>query len=269
MSDEGAGFGAASGQDAAQVDFLAAGRRAIDICRRNKGLRNIEPGEYEVILSADAVADMLGTMGYMAFNGLAVTEGRSMLSGHIGEKLFGENIDIWDDGLTPAGFPLPFDFEGSPRQKLHLVDHGVVKDIPFDRTTAARAGTSTTGHALPPPNSFGPIPLHLAMNGGPATMEEMIRSTKKGLLVTRFHYINIVHPGKGIWTGMTRDGTFYIEDGQVKYPVRNLRFTQSMGQALNHVDMLGRTVLVGGELGSIVAPPAKIAGWNFTGATEH
>ena len=179
-------------------------------------------------------------------------------------------MTIVDDGHDPAGLPLWFDFEGVAKQRVELVDRGVCTGIVYDAQTAARAGVASTGHGLPAPNAWGPFPLNMIMEPGGTSRDDLIGGLDRGLLVTRFHYTNPVHPKLAIVTGMTRDGTFLVEGGKIVGPVKNLRYTQS------YLTALGGTVAVARErktlrgfLGGVVVPAVRIDGWTFTGGTEH
>lgn len=272
MSDDSSGYAADAAQNVTDLDPAEIGRIAMDKAIRSKNPISIEPGAYTVILEEDAVATMIFFLGYLGFNALAVQEGRSFMSGHIGEKVAGDNITIWDDGFDPRGVVLPFDFEGVPKQKVMLIEGGFARNAVYDSATAAREpGKSSTGHGLPAPNTMGPIPINLLMKPGTATKEEMIASTERGIWVTRFHYVNPVHPVKTILTGMTRDGTFLIENGKVTQPLKNLRFTQSILEAFANVELLSKDLkMVKMGFGNFAscAPAVKINGFTFTGTTE-
>ena len=234
------------------------------------------PGEYEVILEPEAVQELLTFMGYLGLHALAVQEGRSFLCHHSGEKLLNEKVTIYDDGLDPHGLQVPFDFEGVPKQKVLFFDKGVARDITYDSLTAGREKKESTGHALTPPNTEGPIPVNLFMEQGNSTLEEMIRSVRKGIYVTRFHYTNVVEPMKAVITGMTRDGTFWIEDGEIKNPIQNLRFTESILKAFSKVKAISRERKIctsGSVYGrrfvtGTVAPAVQIDGFNFSGVSS-
>lgn len=227
----------------------------------------LEPGEYTVILEPPAVADVVMFLAFLAFGGLAAQEGRSFMCGRLGTMVMGGNITIWDDGQDPAGLQMPFDFEGVPKQKVMLIDGGVAAGFVHDSATGGEAGS--TGHALPAPNIYGPMPTNLFMAPGESTLEDMIASTERGILVTRFHYTNPVHPMQVIITGMTRDGTFLVEDGRISRPVRNLRFTESVPRALSEVTALSADrKLQAWFFGAALVPAIKIRSFKFTGATE-
>lgn len=272
MSENSSGYAAECAQDVSDLDMSAIGKTAIDKAIGSKNPTSIDPGAYTVILEEDAVATMLFYLGYLGFSAQAMQEGRSFMNGRIGEKVTGDNITIWDDGFDTRGVRLPFDFEGVPKQKVMLIENGIARNAVYDTATAAREpGKKSTGHGLPAPNTMGPLPINLFMNPGTASKEEMIASTKKGIWVTRFHYVNPVHPVKAILTGMTRDGTFLIENGKITRPLKNLRFTQSILEAFAHAEMLSRDLKVikmgFGNFASC-APAAKIDGFTFTGTTE-
>jgi len=184
--------------------------------------------------------------------------------GRIGERICGENINLWDDGMDPRGRMTSFDYEGMPRQPVALIDGGIAAGLVYDTRTARREGRSSTGHATGS-SSMGPVPTNLFLGAGDATTDEMVSSTERGLLVTRFHYTNIVNPKQTVLTGMTRDGTFLIEDGRLVSGVRNLRFTQSVLEALGRVEMVGAE---GAYMGMVWAPALKIRDFTFTGTTE-
>lgn len=272
MSDDSSGYAADSAQDVSKLDLAEIGRVAVDKALKSKNPAPIDPGAYTVILEEDAVATMMFYLGYLGFSALAVQEGRSFMSGRVGEKVTGDNITIWDDGFDPRGVVLPFDFEGVPKQKVMLIENGVAKNAVYDTATAAREpGKMSTGHGLPAPNTMGPLPINLIMKPGSASKEEMIASTEKGIWVTRFHYVNPVHPVKAILTGMTRDGTFLIENGKITRPLKNLRFTQSILEAFANAEMLSsdlKMIKMGFGNFASCAPAVKINDFTFTGATE-
>jgi predicted Zn-dependent protease len=233
----------------------------------------IEPGEYEVILEPYAVSELLSFLGYLGFHALAIQEGRSFFCNQFGKKMADPRITIYDDGLDPEGLQVPFDFEGLPKRKVVFLEEGVVKEVTYDSFTAGREGKESTGHGLLPPNTEGPIPINLFMSRGDSSLDEMVRSVRKGIYVTRFHYTNVVEPMRAVITGMTRDGTFLIEGGEIKRPVKNLRFTESILRVLSRVNGISRERRVCSEgtvysrrfVTGIVAPAIKVDGFNFSG----
>lgn len=229
----------------------------------------IEPGRYTVILEEEAVAELVSFLAFIGFGALAFQEQRSFMSGKIGQKIAGGNITIWDNALDSQTIGFPFDFEGVPKQTVVLIENGIAKNVVYDSHTAQREGKESTGHALPAPNSYGPIPTNLFLLPGESSIEEMIASTDKGILVTRFHYTNIEDPIKTTLTGMTRDGTFLIEKGKVVSGIKNLRITQSVLEALSNVELISkRARLIDTGFGACHVPTLKIRDFNFTGITE-
>jgi predicted Zn-dependent protease len=272
MSDTSAGYASALAQDVNDLDFEAIGREAVEKCLHSQNPRTLEPGEYTVILEPYAVQDFVQMMSFTGFGAVAMQEGRSFMAGKIGQQIVDPRISIWDDGLSPDTIPWPFDFEGVPKQRVDLIEQGVARGVVYDSYRAGKEeGKESTGHALPAPNPMGPLPLNSFIAPGDATLEEMIASTERGLYVTRFHYTRPAEPTKVIITGMTRDGTFLIEKGEIAYPVKNLRFTQSYLEALNHVDVIGsepRMLSGMGAIGRTSVPALKLSEFTFTGATE-
>ncbi|MHB8926153.1 MAG: TldD/PmbA family protein [Bacillota bacterium] len=271
MSPTSSGYAEENSADASQIDPGAVADVAVKKCADSVESAKVEPGEYEVILEELAVFNLVNYLSRLGFSALALQEGRSFLVGRLGQKIVGESITLWDDGLDPAGTVMPFDFEGVPKQKLMLIENGVAKNVVYDSYTAGREpGKKSTGHATPGfYGSFGPAPMNLFLKPGQASIEDMIKSTKRGILVTRFHYTNPIHPVKTIITGMTRDGTFLIENGMVKGAVKNFRFTQSVLEAFSNVEMIGRTPkLISGFFGGSSVPALKVSRFNFTGVTE-
>jgi PmbA protein len=272
MSDSSAGYASALALDVNDLDFEAIGREAVEKCLHSQNPRALEPGEYTVILEPYAVQDFVQMMSFTGFGAVAMQEGRSFMAGKLGEQIVDPRISIWDDGLSPDTIPWPFDFEGVPKQRVDLIEQGVARGVVYDSYRAGKEeGKKSTGHALPAPNPFGPIPLNSFIAPGDAPLEEMIASTEWGLYVTRFHYTRPAEPTKVVITGMTRDGTFLIKDGEIAYPVKNLRFTQSYLEALNEVAMIGNEprMLMGlGDIGRTSVPALKLNKFRFTGATE-
>jgi len=194
------------------------------------GATEIEAGTHAAILEPYAFSELLWYFGFSSLGALSCLEGRSYLSGRLGEKLFDEKFTLIDDGLDPEGMPKAFDLEGVPKQRVTIVEDGVAKDVVWDRRTAKRAGEGkeSTGHALTAPaQGFGPLPLNLSVRAGDAPTGELPERVGDGIYVTRLHYLGVVDPREGIITGMTRDGTFKIEGGKVTKPLVNLRFTTS------------------------------------------
>jgi predicted Zn-dependent protease len=272
MSDTSAGYASALALDLNDLDFESTGEEALEKCLRSQDPRALEPGEYPVVLEPYAVQDFVQMMSYVGFGAMAFQEGRSFMTGKLGQQIADPRISIWDDGLGPDTIPWPFDVEGVPKQRVDLIENGIARGVVYDSYRAGKEeGKTSTGHAMPPPNALGPFPLNAVFSPGDATLDDMIGSTERGIYVTRFHYTRPVEPSRVVITGMTRDGTFLIENGEIAYPIRNLRFTQSYLEALNHVEMIGRDArLLAGirDIARVSVPALKLGAFNFTGATE-
>jgi len=269
MSDDSSGYASASSIDFSSIDPEQIGREAVDKALRSRQPRIIEPGEYTVILEEYAVATLLNYLSYLGFGALALQEGRSFMADKFGQHITGENIHIWDDGLDKSGLPMPFDFEGVPKQRVDLISAGVAQGVVYDSSTAGKEGKESTGHALPSPNTFGPLPGNLFLKAGDSNKDSMLAQVDRGLWVTRFHYVNPVHPLTTVLTGMTRDGTFWIENGEIQYGVKNLRFTQSVLDALSNVRAISsQTKLSTGFYGGVRVPALCCGQFAFTGVTK-
>jgi predicted Zn-dependent protease len=269
LGREGSGWAKKTSPYWPEMEPQELAERAAQKALHSRQLQEIAPGRYTVILEPAAVLDLLGFL-VLDFSGLAVQEQRSCLTGRVGEKVFGDNISLRDDVFHPSQTGAPFDGEGIPRQRVAILERGVVKNLVYARQTAHKMGRQPTGHGFPLPNEFGEAPLNIVMEGERSSLEDMVRSTPKGLLVTRFWYIREVDPYQKILTGMTRDGTFWIEDGQVRHAVKNLRFNQSVVEMLRQVEMLGQPQRTAGEESfEMVVPAMKIADFNFSSLTKY
>jgi len=242
--------------------------------------REIPAGKYTVILEPAAVLDIVGFM-FFDFGGLSILDQRSFLNNRVETKLFGANINIWDDVAHPLQSGAPFDGEGVRREKVQLVENGVIKRLVYARATAEKMMRSEhkdkvgpiapTGHGFPLPNEMGEAPMNIVFGGSPqpTSIDQMIASTERGVLVTRLWYIREVDPYEKILTGMTRDGTFYVEDGKLRHGVRNFRFNQSLIQMLSNVEAMGTPVRASGEESfDMVVPAMKVRDFNFTEVTK-
>lgn len=271
MSEDSSGYSEAAAVDVRELDVEALAAEAVDKALRSRNPRPLPAGEYPVVLEHHAAADIVTIMGYLAFSALAVQEGRSFMAGRFGQQIMSPSVSIWDDGLDPMGLPLPFDFEGVPKKRVDFIKNGIATGVVHDSATALKDGAENTGHSLPMPNPQGPFPLNMFMAPGAASLEQLIAGLDKGLLITRFHYTVPVHPAKAVVTGMTRDGTFWVEKGEIAHPVKNLRFTESYLDAFNRVEDIGRQthLLVSRfEIGGVRVPAVRLSGFRFTGTTE-
>lgn len=274
IGDDGSAFAQRVSPDFGALDVEGASREAVSKAVRAQNPRDMAPGTYEVVLEPYCVRDMVGFLS-AHFTGLAVEEGRSFVGGKIGQSVTGP-VTLNDDPFDAHGMPRPFDFEGQPSERVTLLERGVARGIVYDSNTAHRASARNTGHALPP-NAFMPsAPMHARIEPGDASHEELVAGVKKGLLVTRFHYTRWVHQLRTIVTGMTRDGTFAIENGEIAYPIKNLRFTQSYHEAWSGVRAIGkdlRLLVAAEQFGLSVTsqrvPAMRLAAFTFTGATRY
>jgi len=230
----------------------------------------IEPGVYTVILSPEAVAEILNYAGYIAFNGKMIMEGKSFVCHNQGKKIFPETITVSDDPFDELTMPIPFDLVGYPREKIDLIKDGVIKDGVYDHLTALKYNRKCTGNTLPPEHaSFGALPFNLVMKEGSNSVEEMISSTKKGIYISRFHYVNILNPMSVQLTGMTRDGTFLIEDGKLGRAIKNMRFNTSVVDILKAVDMISKERQTKpGFVAPTVAPYLRTNNFTFSSKTS-
>ena len=226
------------------IDPAATARTAVAKAERTRGAIELEPGSYATVFEPYAFAELLLYFAYDAFGALGMLEERSYASGRIGEKVFDERFSLADDAVDPRGLPKKFDFEGTPKRRVELVEDGVLRSVLWDRATAKRAGggQQTTGHAPPASmRSWGPVPYALSVSGGEAaSTEELAELVGDGIYVTRLHYLSIVNPREGVITGMTRDGTFRIRGGKIADPLVNLRFTVTVPDLLAELPGLTR-----------------------------
>jgi predicted Zn-dependent protease len=271
QTDTSAGSAHATSFRIGEIDAAAAGARAADLARRSAAAVDVDPGAYPVVLMPEAVATLMTFIAFYGFNGKAHREGASFAE--LGEQQFDPAVTILADPTDPRAIGLPFDAEGSPRQRYALVEDGVTRNLAHDRRTARAVGAETTGDALPGGEGFGALPGTVVLRPGDATADQMIASVERGLLVTQFHYCRILDPKTQVVTGLTRNGTFLIEDGQVSGAVGNLRFTQSFLAALGE----GQVTAIGSDdryasgdfgEGMIIAPSLQLTSWNFTGGAK-
>jgi len=266
-----AGSGHQTSQRVAELDGAAVGALAAARFRLASHPFDLKPGEYEVVLSPECVATIVTFLAFYGFNGKAVTEGRSFLQ--IGEAQFDERVEIWDDPGLPGSLGLGFDGEGTPKRRLDLVRSGVTLAALHDRKTAARVGGSSTGHSVPGLEGWGALATDIVVGGGRASENQMIAAVDRGLYVATFDYCRVLDPKSLVVTGLTRNGTFLIENGAITGAVTSLRFTQSFVAALG----AGRVLDLGGEVrfadsefgpGLVRAPALRLAAWSFTGGAE-
>jgi len=268
MGPDSSGWAKASEPDGNRISPPELAQRASAKAALSKNPRELAPGRYTVILEPAAVQDLLGQMFY-DFSATALRDQRSFLTGRLGKKLFADAIHIADDVCHPLQTGAPFDGEGAPRRRLALVESGVPREVAYSRQAARREGVAPTGHGFPLPNEYGEAPVNIVMEGGRSTLEQMIASTGRGILVTRLWYIREVDPYEKIMTGMTRDGTFLIEDGRLVSGLKNFRFNHSLIELLSNVEALSVAQRASGEESfDMVAPALKARDFNFTEVTR-
>lgn len=268
MMEDSSGWAKASATSCNTIDPLTLARRACAKAERSRAPQEIDPGAYTVILEPSAVQDILGQL-FFDFSATALRDQRSFLTGRMDERLFGEGVEIADDVYHPLQSGPPFDGEGAPRRRLALVENGAPREIAYSRMAARREHRTPTGHGFALPNEMGEAPMNIVFQGGDRSVEEMIASTTRGVLVTRLWYIREVDPYEKIMTGMTRDGTFLIEHGEIVCGVRNLRFNQSLIEMLRNIEAMSPAERAAGEESfDMVVPALQVAGFRFSEATR-
>jgi predicted Zn-dependent protease len=279
MASNSSGWAQSTGWRLNTIDPESLANEALSKVRRGKDPRDFEPGDYTVVLDPYATADLLEMLAFDGMGALAVQEGRSWMNGRLGQRVMADIVSIVDDGLNIEGIPWPFDFEGVPKTIVPIVASGVALTPVFDSFTAGRdevehgsGSKRSTGHATPPSpqGRFGPAPMNLFLRPGTADVDDMIRSTRLGLYITRFWYTRTVHPRDAVVTGMTRDGTFVIRGGEIAEPIKSLRFTQSYLDALKNAETIARTprLLRSGFGGATSVPAVKLGQFRFTSSTR-
>lgn len=264
----GSGFTEILSNSPQDFDVAGAFKTAYDKAKLNQNPEEIQPGAYTVVLEPLAVGDILTYLSYLGFSAKSVQNQVSFLTGKLDQKVFGDNITIIDNFQDENTVTLPFDFEGAPRQKVSIIEAGVAKGLTYDMASALKDQVETTGHSINMP-AYGGMPLNLVMAAGNKSLEEIIAGTQDGLLVTRFHYMNPVNPRLAQLTALTRDGLFRIKDGKVVGAVKNMRFTESMLEALQKVEEISQErVRTAFFFGNYYVPALKINNFHFTGKTD-
>jgi PmbA protein len=269
------GYALSTFGDFSELDPDKVSQTALERARLNKNQAEIAPGKFDIVIDPYAWSEMLlffavsASTGYSPDLGMRqYKEGRSYLSGRLGEKILGDNISIDDDVYHPNQAGPPFDGEGCQKSTVPIIQNGVFKNVVSSRISQHRYGATPTGHELPLPNPLGELPTNLVIQGRGAkkTTEELIAELDKGLLITRFWYNREVDPKTKTVTGMTRDGTFLVENGEIKRPVKNLRFNQSLLELFNKVDGVTEPVRNFSEFQSfrILQPGILARDFNFT-----
>jgi predicted Zn-dependent protease len=264
-----AGSGHAASRRLADLDGAAVGELAASRARRSAETTDVDAGAYEVILAPEAVATLALFLAFYGFNGKQVAEGQSFV--RLGEQQFDPVFELVDDGSDGYSFGVGFDDEGTAKRRVELVTGGVARSLAVDRRQAPKLGMETTGHAAEFEGGYyGPIPTDLRIGGGTSSVDELIGSVERGLYVSTFNYCRILDPRTTVTTGLTRNGTFVIEDGAIVGAASNLRFTQSFADAVRPGNVLGvgsDARLADAEFapGMVCAPSMHLRSWRFTG----
>jgi PmbA protein len=259
--------------DVNDIDPEALATVAVEKCKAAVNPIGVDAGRYDVILEPRATGEIMEWLNFTAFGAKAVQEGMSFMAGRIGEKVMGDLVTIYDDGSDPAGVPIPFDYEGVPKRRVTMIENGVARGPVYDSLTAAKDGVESTGHGGLSVFRGGPACSNMFIAAGDSELDDLLAAVDRGLLVTRFHYINgYLDTKKALFTGMTRDGTFLVEKGKVTRAVKNLRFNDSMLRAYSNVEGVTKKRGIAGRnwggIGSITAPTVLIRDFKFTGTTE-
>jgi predicted Zn-dependent protease len=265
---DGSGWAEQPAHRVSEIDFKRLNETARAKAAASRAPREIKPGKYTVILEPSAAASLVSYLGVYGFGGQLYNEGRSFTAGKLGKKALSPLFSMEDNALDGGAAGMPFDFEGQPRTRVVLVENGVLKAVVHDRKTAKKARTASTGHALPQPNNVGPIPLSLSVKPGQGTLADLIKGTERGILVTQFHYTNILKAQNVEMTGMTRNGTFMVENGKIAYPIMNMRFTQNMVEAFGNLEAVSAETGLVSEWGRMRCPAMRLSGFNFSSSTK-
>lgn len=271
---KGSAYGQCAHRDIRKLDFQKLQRNVLLRSQKAQDPRTAKPGSYTVILTPEAVSDILIFLGFMGFNALLYSEGRSCLTGKLGKTIFSKRLNLVDDPYDERGFAFPFDFEGVPKRRLQLVDKGIVKALVHDRKTARKVKQRSTGHHAGSEN--GPFPFNMVIRKGDEPIEELRKGIKRGIEISCLHYVNVVEPRSLTLTGMTRNGTFMIENGSIAYPLRNMRFNQSILTSLKKIAAVASVLHLvdgGNTYGQrfpwgFILPALVIEDFHFTGETE-
>jgi PmbA protein len=238
--------------------------QALKTARQSKNPKKVAPGNYEAIFMPTAFQEILPYFSWLGPNARVYHEEVSFLKEKLNKKIFSPKLTISDQPINPIS-PAYFDFEGYPKKNMALVEKGIPKNICYDSYYSHKYNFKNTGHGLPAPNTEGPIPIHLNIKTGKNNLQQMIKNTKKGLLINRLWYIRVIHYKTMMLTGMTRDGTFYIENGKIKHPVQNLRFTDSIPNLFKNIEKISKTSTWQSLMWGIAKIPIiKVSKFRFT-----
>lgn len=268
-SAKSSGYCQQAGYSMESLNTKEAADTAIKKCLLGHKKIKLKPARYDVILEPAAVAELIAWLNYIGFGAKSVFEETGFLYKRSGKRITGEPVSIYDYGSDAHTFVLPFDFEGRASKKAYLIKKGIAGEPLCDSHYAKLLKLKPNGHANFPDDIEGPLGYNLVMEGGNVSENEMINSAKQAILITRFHYINgFLDTRRALMTGMTRDGTFLVEDGKIKSAVFDLRFTESMLEAFRRIKYISKERKLIADhletLGSVYAPGLYIKDFNFT-----
>lgn len=267
--DKMEGFSSLASQKISDIDPYLVAEESVSKCVKSRHPVEVTPDYYTVILDSYGVGQLLEYLCLENFNAKDYIQSRSCVSGKMNQKITGDLINLLNDPYDPSGLPLPFDMEGLPVQKVVLIEKGIARGVVHNTYTANLMDARSTGNKVNPVMKT-PHPLNISMPAGTSSLEKMIERTEKGIYVTRLNYINIVNQKQTIHTGLTRGGSFLIENGKITSAINNLRFTDSILGILNEVSMISEKRLLCGEIfSSVLAPALKINKFRFTGSTKN
>ena len=270
---EGSGYAASFEMDVNKFDYSSLANSAAKDAVNSINPKTIPIGEYEAIMTPESVATFTRFIGMLGFSARSYQEGYSFLTDKIGSQVFDEKLTIVDDGRSLDTFnAVPFDGEGSPKKRISLVKNGIPENLVYDNYTARKDDTESTGHSLP---KFAvgffyrgvPMPINMIVDTGDASVEEMIEDTKKGVYLTRLHYVNPIRRDKAVVSGLTRDACWYIENGEIKHAIKVMRFTDAVPKVMGSIDSLGSKSTVR-KTSSVTTPFIKVPSFRFTGQSE-
>lgn len=270
---EGTGFAVLNSHDVKGFNLEEMARSAAKDAADSVNPKTLPIGDYEAVFPPEAVTTFTGFIGMLGFSAKSYQEGYSFILDKIGSQVFDEKLTIVDDGRSLNTYnALPFDGEGTPKKKLSLLNKGVPENLCYDNYTAKKDGAESTGHALPKfvrgffYRGF-PLPVNQVVAPGDASLDEMIEDTKKGVYITRLHYVNPIRRDKAVISGLTRDACWYIENGEIKYPIKVMRFTDAIPRVFGEIDAVGDKTTVSKNT-NVTTPAIKVAKFKFTGQSE-
>lgn len=273
LGESGSGYATDTKRSFYDLQAEEVAHTAIEKCKLSERAIDLPAGDYPVILEQKATADLLSYLGMLGFNPTSYHEGNGFLSNRMGYRVLSEQVSISEDPLGKEGLPIGFDWDGLPKQKVSLIQDGVATSMVYDDATGKKYGSKSTGNAgFPTDRSLGVYPSHLHMEAGKTSRDEMIAQMDRGVLITRFHYLGILHPKETLITGMTRGGTFLVEKGKIVAPVKNLRFTEKITNAFNQVIAVGNESKLHSwtsSMHTVKAPDLMLSTFHFNGTASH